>query len=61
MTERACINCRYISDSEVCPVCGGKTTTKFEGYILIINPNKSEIAKIMNIKIKGKYAQHIKI
>ena len=61
MIERACIECRYITESEICPICGGKTTTKFEGYILIINPEKSEVAKIMGAKVKGKYAQHIKL
>ncbi len=61
MSEKACKNCRYITTEDKCPVCGSKDLTrKWEGYILIINPEESEIAKEIGAKIPGKYAQKIK-
>ncbi len=54
--EKACKNCKYITNENVCPNCGGKEfTTKWEGEIHIYDLN-SEIAKLINAKTLGKYA-----
>lgn len=56
--EKACRTCRKIvEDAKECPSCGGTTFTTFwRGYIVIANPEKSEIAKKMGIMTPGKYA-----
>ena len=56
--EKACRNCRKIvEDEKTCPVCGNNTFTTFwRGYIVIVNPEQSEIAKKMGISSIGKYA-----
>jgi len=56
--EKACRNCRKIVEEEkVCPVCGNTTFTTFwRGYVVIVNPEQSEIAKRMGINTIGKYA-----
>ena len=59
---QACKKCGYISENEVkiCPICESiKFTTFWQGYVVIIDPEKSEVAKILNIKTKGKYALRI--
>lgn len=56
--EKACRTCRLIVDDEkTCPGCGGNAFTTFwRGYIVIIKPEESEMAKKMGITKPGKYA-----
>ena len=63
MEERACKNCRLlISHGDVCPVCGSKDlTTKWSGYAIILNVEKSEIAKRMGLRVNSTYAINIKV
>jgi len=54
----ACKNCHRIvsADNEKCPYCGGELSKNWKGYMYIVNPEKSEIAKMLEIKDKGEYA-----
>jgi len=56
--EKACRGCRLIvEDDKVCPGCGENAFTTFwRGYVVILNPEESEIAKKMGITTRGKYA-----
>ena len=56
--EKACRTCRFVvEDLKECPVCKGTAFTTFwRGYVVIIDPEKSEIAKKMGITTPGKYA-----
>ena len=57
--EKACRSCKRIVSGEekVCPVCGGKKfTTYWKGEVEIIDVEKSEIAKMLNIQYAGRYA-----
>lgn len=58
MKPRACKICKKIYDSgDACPNCGSKESTdSFKGRIIVIDPEKSELAKKLNIKGKGSYA-----
>ena len=42
---RACRTCHRITGEEVCPTCKINTSQYWSGYLGIINPEKSEIAK----------------
>jgi len=55
---RACKICNTIFESgEKCPKCGSKEYTEgFKGRIVVLNPEKSEIAKKLNLKEKGNFA-----
>ena len=55
---KACRSCRkVIEKGKECPVCGGTAFTTFwRGYVEIIDPEKSEIAKKMGVSSIGKYA-----
>lgn len=56
--EKACRGCRFLVEDEAkCPNCGEDAFTTFwRGYVVIINPEESEIAKKMGINRKGKFA-----
>jgi len=56
--SKACKLCKTIFETgEKCPKCGSKEyTTSFKGRIVILNPEKSEIAQKINIKEKGNFA-----
>jgi DNA-directed RNA polymerase subunit E" len=54
---KACKICNKIFDENVCPDCGSKEFTEgFKGRIVIIDPEKSEIAKNLNLQKKGNFA-----
>ncbi len=56
---KACRNCKALVEMDVkkCPVCGSENFTKFwRGMLIVVDPEKSEMAKLMNIKYPGKYA-----
>lgn len=56
--EKACKLCNRIYESgEKCPECDSKENTEsFKGRVIVINPEKSEIAQKLNIKKKGNFA-----
>ncbi|HLD62790.1 MAG TPA: transcription elongation factor subunit Spt4 [Candidatus Norongarragalinales archaeon] len=59
--EKACRKCRRIVQGDVCPVDQGTDLTKtFEGYIVILDPEHSEVAKAVKAATPGKYALKIK-
>lgn len=59
MTQgKACRQCRkVIEEGDKCPVCSNTSFTTFwRGYVIIINPEVSQIAQKMGITTNGKYA-----
>ncbi|AAR39084.1 NEQ231 [Nanoarchaeum equitans Kin4-M] len=57
--RKVCLKCKAIlpMDVEKCPYCGGtEFTTEFEGIIIIVNKEKSEVAKVAGIDKEGKFA-----
>ncbi|MCW8966175.1 MAG: DNA-directed RNA polymerase subunit E [Candidatus Pacearchaeota archaeon] len=59
--EKACKICKAIYDEDVCPKCGAKETTEgFKGKIAVLNYEKSEISKKLNINSNGEFAIKIR-
>ncbi len=58
----ACKQCRYIvsTKEKVCPKCGGELSDKYSGMVIILDPARSEIAKIVEINAVGAYAVKVK-
>ena len=57
MKQRACKICSTIYEGDKCPKCGSKEFTEnFKGRIVILNPEKSEIAQNLKIPNNGEYA-----
>lgn len=55
---KACKNCRYISnEGDKCPLCqSADLTEKYSGQLIVLDPEKSEIGKKLEIKAPGVYA-----
>ncbi len=56
---KACRKCKALVPRDVtqCPVCDSKDfTEEWEGMVVIIDVEKSEVAKILGITKPGKYA-----
>lgn len=55
--EKACKKCKIIFEGEKCPICQGtETTENWKGKLVVIDPEKSEVAKKLKITQKGTYA-----
>lgn len=52
-----CKNCKRLVIGERCPVCGTESLIEtWKGRVIIIEPEKSEIAKKMKLESAGEYA-----
>ena len=60
--EKACKKCgMIISHGDTCPVCGSKElTNKWSSYIIVLNADKSDVAKKLNITINSTFAIDVK-
>ena len=57
MKERACRNCKTLTYDKVCPNCKSTDLSEdWSGLIVILDPDKSFVAKTLNIKKRGRYA-----
>ena len=55
--QKVCKKCKAIYEGEACPACGSKEFSEtIKGRIIVLNPEKSEIAKNINIKNAGNFA-----
>lgn len=58
--NKACKDCSFISDEDKCPRCGGETSREWQGYLVIIDYTKSDIARKMGITANGRYALRVR-
>jgi len=58
--QKACKHCSFITEEDVCPLCGNQTSKDWQGYVIIIDHTKSEIAKRMSINVNGKFALKVR-
>ena len=59
ITFKACRKCGYLVESQVpkCLVCGSVNfSMEYEGLIIILNKDESEVAKKLKKSVNGKYA-----
>ncbi|ABL77823.1 transcription elongation factor subunit Spt4 [Thermofilum pendens] len=60
---KACVKCKaLVEDSvDVCPVCGSREfTDDWDGFVAVIDPEKSEAAKLLSLKQKGAYSVKVR-
>lgn len=62
MEEMVCKNCRIvISHGDKCPLCGStELTSRWNGYVIMLNADKSDIAKKLGLKVNSIFALNIK-
>lgn len=61
MKKKVCKKCKVIVTKAKCQLCNGTDlTTSWNGRIIILNHEKSEVAKKLNINSNGEYAIKVK-
>lgn len=58
--EKACKQCSIITEQDSCQNCGSPTSKEWQGYVIILDHTKSEIAKRMGINVNGKFALRVR-
>ncbi len=56
---KACIRCKALlsQDTQKCPICGSvEFTNEWSGMVIVVDPEKSDVAKLLGIKTPGRYA-----
>jgi len=54
-------NCYLLTEkNDICSYCGEKTSARWQGYIIIRDPKRSQMAKKLNITNPGKYALKVR-
>lgn len=57
---KACKNCHMLTEQEQCTHCAGPVSSDWQGYVIILDYKRSEIAKKMNIEVNGKFALKVR-
>jgi len=58
---KVCRDCHRVVDGEACTVCGTANVSEdWAGYLVIIDPEHSDVAKKMNISLPGRYALKVR-
>ncbi|ADE36019.1 transcription elongation factor subunit Spt4 [Methanohalophilus mahii] len=61
MVESVCMDCHRLVSGQECPVCGTTNLSKdWSGLLVIVDPEKSEIAKKIGVTIPDKYALKVR-
>ncbi|WP_319506865.1 transcription elongation factor subunit Spt4 [uncultured Methanolobus sp.] len=61
MSEQVCRECHRIIMGQTCPICGSSNlSSDWSGMVIIIDPERSEIAKKMDVKVADKYALKVR-
>lgn len=60
MVMKACTGCLFLSEEDSCPLCQGDTTRDWQGFVIILDFSRSEIAKKMDFRHNGKYALKVR-
>ncbi len=58
--EKACKSCSSMTEEDKCPLCGADTSKEWQGYVVILDHTKSEIARRMSIHVNGKFALRVR-
>ena len=49
-----------VEDHDICPNCNSELSKEWQGYVVILDYSRSEIAQKMNIRMNGRYALKVK-
>jgi DNA-directed RNA polymerase subunit E" len=57
----ACKECHLILEDKSCPRCpDSEVSREWQGFVEILNPEKSDLAKEMGIRTPGRYALRVR-
>ena len=58
--QNACKNCSAVTEEDTCPLCQNPTSKDWNGYIVVVDHNRSELAKKMGLNANGKFALRVR-
>ena len=60
MVTKACTRCHRIMEDERCAICNIATSKNWSGFLIVVDPEKSEIAQELKITLPGEYALRVR-
>jgi transcription elongation factor SPT4 len=60
MVKKACTQCHRLMEEERCAICNLPSSKNWSGFLILIDPENSDIAKELNINIPGEYALRVR-
>lgn len=61
MADKVCKECHRLVSGQVCQVCNSTSlTSDWSGFVVIIDPEKSQIAKRLGVNLPGRYALKVR-
>lgn len=60
MVTKACTRCHRIVEGDQCEVCNLVTSKNWSGFLIIVDPLKSDIAHELKIEEAGEYALRVR-
>jgi DNA-directed RNA polymerase subunit E" len=60
MVTKACTRCHRIMEDEKCAICNLATSKNWSGFLIVVDPENSEIAKELQIQLSGEYALRVR-
>lgn len=57
---KACKSCYHITELDACPLCGGELSKEWQGYLIILDHDRSLIAQKMGIEANGRFALKVR-
>ena len=56
MRDKVCVNCKLFVKGDKCPICNMSSFSRtWKGVVFIKDPQNSEVAKLLNLTVPGKY------
>ena len=60
MVTKACTRCHRLMEEERCAICNVASSRNWSGFLIIIDSEKSGIAKELSIALPGEYALRVR-
>lgn len=60
MVTKACTRCHRIMEDDRCAICNASSSRNWSGFLIIVDPEKSDIAKELSISLPGEYALRVR-
>lgn len=55
--KKVCKSCKIFVEGSECPLCKGSNFSNvWQGRVYLLDTNKSDVAKKINVTVKGEYA-----
>ena len=60
MVTKACRKCHRIMEEDRCAVCNIPTSKSWSSFLIVVDPENSNIAKDLHITLPGEYALRVR-